>query len=379
MHSSFDVVVIGGGVIGMAMALRAQELGLRVAVVEKDKKAIGGSIRNFGMIWPIGQPSGAMRNRAIYSRNAWMNLAPKAGIWINNCGSMHVAHADDERIVLQEFQSISAAQGFEYHWLNRQEALDRCGALNSVKLLGALFSQDECVVDPPQAINAMKAYLAGNGVVFFNGVPAIRANTGKIELSNGTILVSGRTILASGTDLNILYPNEIAGLGIRVTKLQMLRTKPQPPQYSFGPHLAFGLTLTHYGGFAECPSLGKLQSRLEADYPEYFKLGIHVMASQNQRGELVLGDSHLYDDEITPFDSPKIENMIMDYLRARLHLQEQTLEARWHGMYAKHGSQELVCKEIDKNVWTALAPGGCGMTMCHGWAHDLWNKWCKNN
>ena len=375
MKPSFDAVIVGGGVIGMAMALRAKELGLRVAVVERDKKAIGGSIRNFGMIWPIGQPSGAMRDRAIRSRNAWMKLAPKAGIWIKNCGSMHVAHADDERNVLQEFQSISAAHGFEYQWLNRDEALDRCGSLNSVNLVGALFSKDECVVDPPQAIYALKDYLATNGVYFYNGLPAIRAKTGEIELSNGTTIASGRTIIASGTDLSTLYPKEIGELSIRVTKLQMLRTKPQPPQYSFGPHLAFGLTLLHYGGFAECPSLGKVKKRLEADYSEYFKQGIHVMVSQNQRGELVLGDSHLYDDDITPFDSSKIENLILDYLRARLHIDEETLDARWHGMYAKHISQELVCKEIDKNIWTALAPGGCGMTMCHGWAHDIWCNW----
>lgn len=375
MDSSFDVVIVGGGIIGMALALRAKELGLEVAVVERDKKPIGGSIRNFGMIWPIGQPTGVMRNRAVRSRDTWMKLAPMAGIWIKNCGSMHVAHADDEKIVLQEFQSISASHGFKYQWLNRDEALELCGSLNAVNLVGALFSQDECVVDPPQAIDALKTYLAANGVYFFNGLPAIRAKSGEIELSNGTTLASGRTIIASGTDLNTLYPNEISQLGIRVTKLQMLKTKPQPPQYSFGPHLAFGLTLLHYSGFNDCPSLGKLKKRLEADYSEFIKYGIHVMASQNQRGELVLGDSHLYDDDITPFDSSIIENLIMDYLLARLHVQDVNLIARWHGMYAKHISQELVCKEIDKNVWTALAPGGCGMTMCHGWAQDLWCSW----
>jgi glycine/D-amino acid oxidase-like deaminating enzyme len=65
MRAIFDVVVIGGGVIGMAFAYRARKLGFSVAVIEREKKANGGSIRNFGMIWPIGQPVGKLRDRAM--------------------------------------------------------------------------------------------------------------------------------------------------------------------------------------------------------------------------------------------------------------------------------------------------------------------------
>ena len=375
MKAIFDVVVIGGGVIGMAFAHRARKLGFSVAVIEREKKANGGSIRNFGMIWPIGQPVGKLRDRAMRSREVWLNLAREAGIWINKCGSMHVAHEQDEKIVLEEFRSISAASGFQYRWLDQQEALVKCKSLRSDMLIGALFSQDECVVDPPQAIYALKSYLIQNDIVFCSGLPAIRAKNGTVELSDGTIMATSRTIIASGTDLFTLYPNELAELKIQVTKLQMFRTKPQPSHYSFGPHLAFGLTLPHYSGFAECPSLPKLKERLRNDFPDHFKLGIHVMASMNQRRELVLGDSHVYGDDITPFDSTQIEKMIMDYLRIRLHLEEDSLDARWNGMYAKHSGHDLICKEISKDVWTALAPGGCGMTMCHGWAEDTWREW----
>ncbi|MGZ6013763.1 MAG: FAD-dependent oxidoreductase, partial [Caulobacteraceae bacterium] len=43
--AGFDLAVIGGGVIGLAHAYWAARAGLRVAVVEKDPRANGASIR----------------------------------------------------------------------------------------------------------------------------------------------------------------------------------------------------------------------------------------------------------------------------------------------------------------------------------------------
>jgi FAD dependent oxidoreductase TIGR03364 len=369
----FDAVVIGGGIIGMAMAIRAKRLGQSVALIERDSFANGASIRNFGMIWPVGQPEGQARKIALRSRDIWLDLAQRGNIWIRPCGSLHVAYAPDESQVLKEFCEKARHENFQCEWLDEKSSFYACPSLNPNGLVGALFSKEECAVDPPQAIRAMEAFIINNGISVFRGSPAIEAANGIVRLSDGNSISAGRTIIATGTDLKSLYPQELAKLNIKITKLQMLRTNPMPTEFKFGPHLAFGLTLLHYESFAHSPSLPALRQRLLKEYPEHIRYGIHVMASANQRKEIIIGDSHVYGSDITPFDSQHIEELILGYLKERLVLPDPSISMRWNGEYAKSSANSIICKEINKSVWTALAPGGCGMTMCHGWAEELWN------
>jgi len=102
-----NIAIVGAGIVGLAHALAAAKRGLKVVVFERNLPVVGASIRNFGMIWPIGQPTGKLLDRAMKSREIWTQLAPKAGFHLEQSGSLHLAYRQDEIDVLEEFVEIA--------------------------------------------------------------------------------------------------------------------------------------------------------------------------------------------------------------------------------------------------------------------------------
>ncbi|MEO8268400.1 MAG: FAD-dependent oxidoreductase, partial [Aureliella sp.] len=83
MSNKFDVAVVGAGIVGLAHAWMAARRGLKVVLLERSLVAQGASVRNFGMVWPIGQPAGEYFELAMRSRSLWLELAEQAGVWVN--------------------------------------------------------------------------------------------------------------------------------------------------------------------------------------------------------------------------------------------------------------------------------------------------------
>src|SRR5215470_6933895 len=170
MERSADVAVIGGGILGLAHAFAAAKLGKRVVLFERNQRASGASVRNFGMIWPIGQPHGEMHVLALRSRDIWLELLKQALLSYSAAGSLHVAYRDDEAAVLQEFAELAAGLGYQCQWLDTTETLKRSGALRPDGLLGGLWSDSEITVDPRLILSSLPEFLCERfGVQFRYG------------------------------------------------------------------------------------------------------------------------------------------------------------------------------------------------------------------
>lgn len=369
MSSQTDDVVVGAGIVGLAVAYHLARQGRRVVVFERQSQAEGASVRNFGMIWPVGQPSGPRRDLAMRSRDIWIDVLTRAALWHEQAGSIHLAYHDDELRVLEEFAHDARASGFPCELIGAQGVAARAPRARRDGLRGALWSPHEVVVDPRVVVGQLPRFLEAEcGVRFEFGVLVTACEGDRVETSTGQWR-AGRVFLCSGAELQMLFPSQLSALGLVPCKLQMMRTRPVG--WRLGPMLAAGLTLRHYGAFAACPGQTALRQRFDSELPLHVRLGIHVMASQNGVGELTLGDSHEYGEGIEPFDKPEIDGLVLDYLGGFLDVSDVEISSRWHGMYVKHPTDPFCVVRPRSNVTALVGFGGAGMTLAFGAAEQV--------
>jgi FAD dependent oxidoreductase TIGR03364 len=370
-NKTADIAVIGAGIAGLAIAYVAARKGLKVVVFERNTRAIGASIRNFGLIWPIGQAPGKAYERALISRNIWLELAGKARFYTAQTGCLHLVYKGDELAVLEEFMATAPGHGYQCELLTPEQVQQKSSAINTKGLLGGLWSTTELTVDPREVMATLPAFLEEQYSVQFRFGTAVTAVTVPyIETATERWQAEG-VYVCSGADFETLYPEVFAGSGITKCKLQMLRTSPQPGGWKLGPALCAGLTLRHYASFKHCASLAALDKRVINESPEVEQYGIHVLLSQTRMGELTIGDSHEYGLTPEPFDKDEIEQIILKYLYTFAHFPQTHIAERWHGIYPKLPGKTEFIAQPEKDVTIVNGLSGAGMTLSFGLAQEL--------
>ncbi len=367
MVKQFDAAVVGAGIIGLAHAYHLARSGRSVVVFERNPRAMGASVRNFGMLWPIGQPAGPLHQLALRSLEIWHEVLRDSNLWFEATGSLHLAYHEDEAQILAEFAHESATAGYECQLLPSDRVLERSSAVNPDGLRAGLWSETETCVDPREVIAGLPGWLARQFGVHFEFGCAVTACDLPQIAAGGSDWQANHLFICTGDDLVTLFPNLLHNAGFMRCKLQMMRSLAYT-DWRLGPMLAAGLTLQHYKAFAGCPTLAQLKVRFAAEMPQYARYGIHVMASQNGRGEIVIGDSHEYDDQIEPFDKAEIDALILRYLDTFLIAPDLRIASHWQGIYVKHPTEPYLVNHPAPGVTVVTGAGGAGMTLSFGLA-----------
>ncbi len=365
-------IVIGAGIVGLATARALAIKGYSVKIIERNHKAVGASVRNFGMVWPIGQPDGALYERALRSKSIWQSLCSEAGIWYNNAGSVHLAHNEDEWVVLKELYEVFNNTR-PVQLIDASTTKQVCPAAEIAGLLGALYSTDEMIVNAVEAIGTLPEYLSEKyGVEFLWGkcvsdIAETTAYVGNNETHEADII-----FVCSGADFETLYPDEFAALPLTKCKLQMMRLANQPGNWSMGAALCGGLSLIHYKSFTAANSLQQLKEKYETEMADYLEYGIHVMACQNNLGQITVGDSHEYGKTADPFDRTEINQLILDYLEKISCFKNNQIIQSWNGIYPKltNGDTDIYLSP-EQGVYILNGLGGAGMTLSFGLAEEI--------
>ena len=366
MTESYDIAIIGGGIMGLAHAYHAANAGLKTVVFERDAQGQGASVRNFGMLAIVAQAPGVQLDSARQSLKIWQELAAETGLSLTQAGCLFLARAPEEMAVLEECAAAQTKDDLALTLLAKSDLPDFCPHLHDDQMLGGIWSPDAWKVDQRQALQKITQWLCTErGVTFHFNTPVNKVETGQLETPTGTFKAK-QIILCGGDDFATLFPNEFAKSGITRCRLQMQRTVPQPSSFQLKPFVLGGLSLPRYTSFAECPSLPELVAYQEKFYPRYIKHGIHVIAAQETDGSITVGDSHAYGVAPNGNAVQDIDDLIQAEVNAMIALPNPKIADRWLGHYAYCAGQDVMKLSLEKGVTAVTMTNGQGMT--HGFA-----------
>lgn len=367
---SYDLVIVGAGILGLAHAWHATKLGLSIAVVERDEQAVGASIRNFGHACVTAQ-SGLAREYADFSRAEWLRLGEIAGLDVREAGTVVVARTEQEEAVLAEF---AAQRGDEVRLLAAGETAATLGLVPGEPgdiRSGARLGLD-LRVDPLAAVGRLAEHLRGLGVSFFFGTNVGAVEPGRVETSRG-ILSCRHVVVSVGHDVDRFFPAIADAFEVQRCRLRMLEIDP-PRGVAIVPAIFTGLSLLRYDAFLELESSRALRAHFEAQAPELLAHDLNHMITQRPDGGLIIGDTHHRSRTAMPFENERSDELVLAETARLFGIAEGIsglrVRKRWRGVYASSAHSNFLCEMPVPGVRVASVTSGIGMTTSLGFARE---------
>ena len=237
MNEKQDVIVVGGGVIGLASAWRLAQQGLSVAVLERGEPGGGATHVAAGMLAPVTEAEFGdepMLDERLAAAEAWpafaAELAQAGGIdcGYRRNGCLSAALDADELAEVRRHHDFRSELGLAAEWLLPSACRELEPAL-STRTAGGSFTPDDGEVDPRTLTRALLAALARQDVPVHTNTEVVAAElngdrlTG-VRTARGTHLAASAVILAAGCwSGSCTWLPEAARPAVRPVKGQVVR------------------------------------------------------------------------------------------------------------------------------------------------------------
>ncbi|MFJ8043686.1 TIGR03364 family FAD-dependent oxidoreductase [Kitasatospora sp. NPDC096147] len=369
-----DLVVVGAGIVGLAHAFEALAHGLSVTVVERDRRPVGASVRNFGHCC-VGAQDGDLLDLARLSRKGWLRAAAAAGFWAREAGALVVARSEAEAAVLEELHADRGGEVVQLRSAARTaETLGRPvagravpGRATSGDVVGGAFLPEDLRVNPREAAPALARWIAEQpGAEIRWGTNVTGVEPGTVHTSRGP--VHGRQILVCvGHDLDHLFPEPAERHEVQRCRLNMARVTA-PAGFRTDASVLTATSMLRYDAFTRQSSAARLREEVLGHSPELLEIGANVMFTGLPDGTLLVGDSHHYDDTTPPFLDERVSRLLLDAVADVLGVARLEVLERWQGVYANSRRGPLLVRDLAPGVRALTVTSGVGMTLSFGLA-----------
>jgi glycine oxidase len=205
-RSKLDLVILGGGIIGLSVAWRARAIGMSVAVLDRGELGSGATHVAAGMLAPIAEVEFGETGRRVLelgmrSARMWPAFAAELerssgiDVGLRPTGTLVVARDDDEARELERQLAFRESLGLRAVRLRASEAREQEPALAPTVRL-ALHAPEDHSVDPRNVIQALRRACEQAGVELYERTAAIG-----IELDASETRVIGVRVSRDGGQL----------------------------------------------------------------------------------------------------------------------------------------------------------------------------------
>ncbi len=345
---SFDVVVVGAGIVGCCCARECVAAGMKVALVEAGVPGGGATGAAMGHVVVLDD-SPAQLALTRWSRGLWREMAEEltAGVEYRTPGTIWVAADDEEMEECVAKKARFAAAGVKVRVLSPADLAAMEPELRA-GFAGGLLVEDDGIVHPGAAAAFFFREAERLGVQVYRS-RALTAGKGGVKLANGTRLEAARIVLAVGTESDLL---------------------PAMPIRRRKGHLALTEVRT---GFVrhQLVELGYVKSAHASDGES---VAFNVQPRAN--GQVLVGSSRQYGAEDTAVEPAMMKAMLARAVEFMPGLAGLRVERTWAGLRAATADKlplvgQAAGIDDDETLWLALGFEGLGITTAPGAARLL--------